>query len=143
MAPPDVLQWVIWGLVGSPFMFRGILWALSIFRFVWGRLGVSSHLQVCWVSLGAPSIFRHVERTWGGLLAPPDVLQVPEGSCPLPHLSRMGTLSKLDAWTLPPLEFEALTGGLGAGLRPHSYPLLFWGCTGTWEILYLVLELII
>lgn len=47
MAPPDVLQWVIWGLVGSPFMFRGILWALSIFRFVWGRLGVSSHLQVC------------------------------------------------------------------------------------------------
>lgn len=47
MAPPDVLQWVICGLVGSPFMFRGILWALSIFRFVWGRLGVSSHLQVC------------------------------------------------------------------------------------------------
>lgn len=62
-----------------------------------GGFGISSHLQVCPVSLGAPSIFRHVERTWGGLLAPPGVLWVSEGSCPLPCLSRMGTLSKLGA----------------------------------------------
>lgn len=112
MAPPDVLWWAFWGLLGSPFMLRGCSYGVSASSGLFGGgFGVSSHLQACPVSLRAPSIFRHVERTWGGSWHLPvfsESLKAPV----LSHAFLAGTFSKLGAWTLPPLEFEALTGGL-------------------------------
>lgn len=60
MAPPDVLQWVFWGLVGSPFIWGWILRALSIFRFVWGRLwGKFTPPGVLSVSRGCQHLQAH------------------------------------------------------------------------------------
>lgn len=97
MALPDVLWWVFWGLLGSPFMLGGSYGLPASSGFLGGGFGVSSHLQLCWVSLGAPSIFRHVERTWGGSWHLEMFCGSLKAPVPSPRLSRVGTLSKLDA----------------------------------------------